>query len=115
RHTHTRASGTVSRGVHDGARRRVGAAARARGGGARLPGEAHQPAGGARENPPLGWPLTARHFLAVVAVAQGVLLAALLILIVLNRWFRLRRRARDHPRRRSRKDRKSTRLNSSHR
>ena len=43
--------------------------------------------------------MTARHFLAVVALAQGVLLAALLILIVLNRWFRLRRRARDHPRR----------------
>ena len=43
--------------------------------------------------------MTARHFLAVVAVVQGVLLAALLILIVLNRWFRLRRRARDNPRR----------------
>jgi HEAT repeats len=43
--------------------------------------------------------VTARHFLAVVALAQGVLLAALLVLIVLNRWFRLRRRARDNPRR----------------
>ena len=43
--------------------------------------------------------MTARHFLAVVALVQGVLLAALLILIVLNRWFRLRRRARVHPRR----------------
>ena len=42
--------------------------------------------------------MTARHFLAVVAVVQGVLLAALLILIVLNRWFRLRRRARNNPR-----------------
>ena len=43
--------------------------------------------------------MTAHHVLAVVALVQGVLLAALLILIVLNRWFRLRRRARDHPRR----------------
>jgi len=43
--------------------------------------------------------VTARHFLVVVALVQGVLLAALLILIVLNRWFRLRRRARVHPRR----------------
>jgi len=43
--------------------------------------------------------VTARHFLAVVALVQGVLLAALLMLIVLNRWFRLRRRARVHPRR----------------
>ena len=43
--------------------------------------------------------MTALHFLAVVALAQGILLAALLILIVLNRWFRLRRRARIHPRR----------------
>ena len=43
--------------------------------------------------------MTARHFLMVVALVQGVLLAALLILIVLNRWFRLRRRARDNPRR----------------
>src|SRR5205807_6502615 len=74
-------------------------AARARGRGARLPGEAHQPARGAREGPPLGGPVTARHFLAVVALGQGVLLAALLMLIVLNRWFRLRRRARDNPRR----------------
>src|SRR6266516_3351403 len=99
RHAHARASGAVPRGVHDGTRRRVGAAARPRGGGARLPGKAHQPAGGAREDPPLGGPVTARHFLAVVALAQGVLLAALLVLIVLNRWFRLRRRARDDPRR----------------
>jgi len=42
--------------------------------------------------------MTGRHFLAVVAVAQGALLVALIILIILNRWFRLRRRARVHPR-----------------
>src|SRR5207237_305542 len=93
------AAGAIPRGVHAGAGGRVGAAARARGGGARLPGEAVQPAGRPRENPPLGRAVTARHFLAVVALVQGVLLAALLILIVLNRWFRLRRRARVHPRR----------------
>src|SRR5437016_5240056 len=99
RDAHAGASGAIPRRVHDGARRRVGAAARARGRGARLPGEADQPAGRPRENPPLGRAVTARHFLAVVALVQGVLLAALLILIVLNRWFRLRRRARVHPRR----------------
>jgi HEAT repeat protein len=43
--------------------------------------------------------VTGRHFLAIVALTQGVLLAALLILIVLNRWFRLRRKARLDPRR----------------
>jgi HEAT repeats len=42
--------------------------------------------------------MTSRHFLAVVAIAQGALLVALIILIILNRWFRLRRRARVHPR-----------------
>jgi hypothetical protein len=42
--------------------------------------------------------MTSRGFLAVVALAQGALLVALIILIVLNRWFRLRRRARVHPR-----------------
>ena len=42
--------------------------------------------------------MTSRHFLAVVAVAQGALLVALIILIILNRWFRLRRKARVHPR-----------------
>jgi HEAT repeat protein len=42
--------------------------------------------------------VTGRHFLAVVALAQGALLVALIILIVLNRWFRLRRLARVHPR-----------------
>src|SRR5205823_1142443 len=99
RDAHARASGAIPRRVHDGARRRVGAAARARGRGARLPGEADQPAGRPRENPPLGRAVTTRHFLAVVALVQGVLLAALLMLIVLNRWFRLRRRARVHPRR----------------
>ncbi|HYL21173.1 MAG TPA: HEAT repeat domain-containing protein [Gemmatimonadales bacterium] len=42
--------------------------------------------------------MTSRHFLAVVALAQGALLIALIILIILNRWFRLRRKARVHPR-----------------
>ncbi len=42
--------------------------------------------------------MTSRGFLAVVALAQGALLVALIVLIVLNRWFRLRRRARVHPR-----------------
>ncbi|HWC74953.1 MAG TPA: HEAT repeat domain-containing protein [Gemmatimonadales bacterium] len=43
--------------------------------------------------------MNARHFLIVVAVVQGGLLAALLVLIVLNRWFRLRRSTRLNPRR----------------
>ena len=43
--------------------------------------------------------MTARHFLAIVAIVQGALLAALLVLIVLNRWFRLRRSSRLNPRR----------------
>src|SRR6266581_1856170 len=43
--------------------------------------------------------MTARHFLTVVAVVQGILLGALIILIVLNRWFRLRRSTRLNPRR----------------
>jgi HEAT repeat protein len=43
--------------------------------------------------------VTSRHILLVVAAAQGVLLLALIVLIVLNRWIRLRRRARVHPRR----------------
>jgi len=42
--------------------------------------------------------VTGRQFLTVVALVQGVLLAALIVLIVLNRWFRLRRRAQLHPR-----------------
>src|SRR5438876_6078881 len=80
--------------------RRERATARARGRGARLPRQADQPARGAREDPPVGGggQMTGRHFLAVVAVAQGALLVALIILIILNRWFRLRRRARVHPR-----------------
>jgi HEAT repeat protein len=41
--------------------------------------------------------VTGRAFLLVVALVQGVLLAALVILIILNRWFRLRRRARIDP------------------
>ena len=43
--------------------------------------------------------MTARHFLTIVAIVQGALLAALLVLIVLNRWFRLRRSTRLTPRR----------------
>jgi hypothetical protein len=39
-----------------------------------------------------------RDFLVVVALVQGALLGALVLLIILNRWFRLRRRARVHPR-----------------
>jgi len=43
--------------------------------------------------------VTARHFLIIVALVQGVLLGALIVLIVLNRWFRLRRSTRLSPRR----------------
>ena len=43
--------------------------------------------------------MSARAFLIVVAIVQGGLLAALLVLIVLNRWFRLRRSTRLGPRR----------------
>jgi HEAT repeat protein len=43
--------------------------------------------------------VTSRQFLLVVALVQGVLLAALVVLIILNRWFRLRRSARLKPRR----------------
>ena len=43
--------------------------------------------------------MTSLQFLWVVAIAQGVLLVALIILIILNRWFRLRRSARLQPRR----------------
>jgi len=43
--------------------------------------------------------LNARTFLTVVAIVQGGLLLALLVLIVLNRWFRLRRSTRLNPRR----------------
>ncbi|MGH7548293.1 MAG: HEAT repeat domain-containing protein [Gemmatimonadales bacterium] len=42
--------------------------------------------------------MTSRDFLLVVALAQGVFLMSLVVLIILNRWFRLRRRARLHPR-----------------
>lgn len=42
--------------------------------------------------------MTARQILLVVAVVQGVLLGALIVLIVLNRWFRLRRSSRLKPR-----------------
>src|SRR5881396_2037476 len=43
--------------------------------------------------------MSARHFLIVVAIVQGALLAALIVLIILNRWFRLRRSTRLNPRR----------------
>lgn len=43
--------------------------------------------------------MTSSQFLFVVAIVQAVLLAALIILIILNRWFRLRRSARLNPRR----------------
>jgi HEAT repeat protein len=43
--------------------------------------------------------VTARHFLIIVALVQGVLLGALFVLIILNRWFRLRRSTRLTPRR----------------
>jgi hypothetical protein len=43
--------------------------------------------------------VTSRQVLLVVALVQGVLLGALVILIILNRWFRLRRSASVHPRR----------------
>ena len=43
--------------------------------------------------------MTGRHFLVIVAAAQGALLFALIVLIVLNRWIRLHRQARVHPRR----------------
>jgi hypothetical protein len=43
--------------------------------------------------------MSARSFLIVVAIVQGGLLAALIVLIVLNRWFRLRRSTRLNPRR----------------
>ena len=35
--------------------------------------------------------MSARHFLIIVAIVQGALLAALFFLIIVNRWFRLRR------------------------
>jgi hypothetical protein len=43
--------------------------------------------------------VNARAFLTVVAIVQGGLLAALIVLIVLNRWFRLRRSTKLNPRR----------------
>ena len=43
--------------------------------------------------------MTSRQILFIVALVQGVLLSALIILIILNRWFRLRRSARIQPRR----------------
>jgi len=43
--------------------------------------------------------MTTRHFLTIVAIVQGALLGALVVLIILNRWFRLRRSSRLNPRR----------------
>jgi hypothetical protein len=43
--------------------------------------------------------VTGRQVLLVVALVQGVLLGALLVLVILNRWFRLRRHASLNPRR----------------
>lgn len=43
--------------------------------------------------------MSARSFLIVVAIVQGGLLAALIVLIVLNRWFRLRTSTKLNPRR----------------
>lgn len=45
--------------------------------------------------------MSARQFLIVVALVQGVLLGALIVLIILNRWFRVRRSTRLQPRRQS--------------
>lgn len=42
--------------------------------------------------------MNSRQFLIVIAIAQGVLFVALVVLIMLNRWLRLRRRAHLHPR-----------------
>lgn len=43
--------------------------------------------------------MKAHTFLIVVGIVQGFLLGALIVLIVLNRWFRLRRSSRLNPRR----------------
>jgi HEAT repeat protein len=43
--------------------------------------------------------MSSRQFLLIVAIVQGSLFAALVVLIVLNRWFRVRRSARLSPRR----------------
>ena len=43
--------------------------------------------------------MNARAFLTIVAIVQGGLLVALIVLIVLNRWFRVRRSTRLNPRR----------------
>src|SRR5436190_20748669 len=43
--------------------------------------------------------MTARQFLIVVAIVQGGLLGGFIVLIVLNRWFRVRRSTRLNPRR----------------
>jgi len=43
--------------------------------------------------------VTSRQFLVIVAAVQGVLLVALVVLIILNRWVRARRRAQLDPHR----------------
>ncbi|HEU5467526.1 MAG TPA: hypothetical protein VFU75_11590, partial [Gemmatimonadales bacterium] len=45
--------------------------------------------------------MTARHLVLIAAVVQGLFVAALLLLIVINRWVRLRRRDAVRPRRES--------------
>ena len=52
---------------------------------------------GAARTGSASWWVRWNHALLVIAIVQGILLAGLLILIVLNRWFRVRRRARVHP------------------
>src|SRR3989442_1221667 len=68
-------------------------------GSVRLSREADELARGAREDQAVGGEVTNRQFLLIVAAAQGVLLVALIVLIILNRWIRLRRSAKLHPRR----------------
>jgi hypothetical protein len=43
--------------------------------------------------------VTSRQFLLIVAIAQGLLFFALITLIIVNRWVRLRRRAKVDPKR----------------
>jgi len=47
----------------------------------------------------VGGEVTSRQFLLIVAIAQGLLFFALITLIILNRWVRLRRRAKVDPKR----------------
>ena len=45
--------------------------------------------------------MNSRHFLAIVALGQAALFGALIVLITLNRWFRLRKSAEVQPRKRA--------------